>query len=102
MALGDLEIDSEREQRRMLADIKSFEDLLREAAGTPWWNCFVESVTQRRNAFVTNLCEGGLDKPAEDMLRGRIQEDTFILALDNKAKQLEEEKNGRARRRADS
>lgn len=78
--------------RKEKSETEEFESLAAEAYDKPWWRKMVELWRARQEYCVAALVNGGLEKPAEDTLRGQIQELNFNLNLDKKAKSLAEDK----------
>lgn len=78
--------------------VEKFESLAREAWDKPWWREFVTLIDEHRQAALMTLAAGMDDQRVEDRLRGQIVAYSFIIVLDQQAKQLINEKeNGRAR-----
>lgn len=79
--------------------VEKFESLVREAWDKPWWREFVNLITEHRQAAFVTLAAGMDDQRVEDRLRGQILAYSFIVLLDQQAKQLIEAKentNGRS------
>jgi len=80
-----------REERIRVAEMENFEQALRGAREDLWWRKFIETVKERRMAFIDSLVAGDMDQRSEDRTRGQISELNFIIGLDLYA----ENKNGR-------
>jgi hypothetical protein len=69
-------------------DLDRYENLLKEAFKTPWWVEYIKLTQQRLNDYLTKLVDGHLDTREEDKLRGKIDECSFPLSLDDAAGRL--------------
>lgn len=69
-----------------------FDQLLKDAFDKPWWRKVVDAFKARRAGMLEMLCQGGMEKHDEDILRGQIREDSLIIFLDERARLLTEQK----------
>lgn len=72
------------------------ENLAIDAYDKPWWRHIIAVLEQRRTQFLNELVMFNSDKRIDEaMLKGRIQELTFLLTVDaNCKRQAEERRNG--------
>jgi len=76
-------------------DNDKFDRILVEAYDKQWWREFITMLTSRQTDLLNDLISGKLESRKEDQLRGRVQEITFIINLDTRAKFLRQEKERR-------
>lgn len=81
-----------KEHRASIEQLDAFDLLARQAYSEPWWRAVISAVQERRMTFLNELVTTQQDQRAEDQLRGRIQELTFLLTIDANAKRLAEDK----------
>lgn len=81
-----------KDNRITIEGLDNLDSLAREAYEKPWWRSLIKTIEMRRMAFLNELVSTQQEQRAEDMMRGRIQELTFILAVDENAKRLFNEK----------
>lgn len=79
--------------RREAERVEEFESLARDAYDKPWWRYFVRLIEERRMGLLTTLVNATESQREEDRLRGRINELTWVMTLDNHASMLHKEKN---------
>lgn len=90
---------STREERVRKGELEEFERILEGAHEDIWWRRFIETVKERRAAFVDSLVAGTMDQRTEDRTRGQISELNFIIALDQHGENIS---NGRRDSASDS
>lgn len=90
-----LTADNIRQRYKLeVQELEDWDQLAAQGYEQAWWRKIIEAIKKRQHSFLNQLVEGGLEKDAEDKLRGAISEDQFFILLDERAHQLHREKLG--------